>query len=94
LKEQINSASESSRKEIIKAIYPNAVKIELTIVGGFLIQKYSIFIGSMYQSLREIASYGISLSLIGVIAGLAGIVINTYQPTYTDYFIYNNYLTL
>jgi len=91
LKRELISAPEASQKEIIKAIYPNAVKIGLTIVGGFLIQKSSIFIGSMYLSLSEIASYGISMSLIGVIAGLAGIVINTYQPKITQLRVEDNY---
>lgn len=94
LKQQLNSVKEFPRKEIIKAIYPNAVKIGLTIVGGFLIQKSSIFIGSMYLSLSEIASYGISMSLIGVIAGLAGIVINTYQPKITQLRVENNYIEI
>lgn len=90
LKFNLNSAITKSRIEIIKVIYPNAIKIGLTILGGFLIQKSSIFIGSSYLSLSEIGSYGISMSLIGVIGGLSGIIINTYLPKITQLRVENN----
>lgn len=91
LQQSLFSVSSSSSKEIIKAIYPNAIKIGLTIVGGFLIQKSSILIGSTFLSLNEIASYGVSMSVIGVISAMAGIVINTYQPKITQLRVENNY---
>ena len=54
----------SKSKEIFKAIYPNAIKIGLTSLGGFMVNKSAIIIGSLYLSLEEIASYGISIKLI------------------------------
>ncbi len=68
------------QKEVLKAIYPNALKIGLTSLGGFMVTRSAILIGSLYLSLEEIASYGITLQLIAVIAGLAGIYTITYQP--------------
>lgn len=80
LKLKLKSVVGYSRKEILKSIYPNAVKIGLTSLGGFLVQKSSIIIGSLYVSLSDLATYGISSQLIMIIGGLASIYISTYQP--------------
>jgi O-antigen/teichoic acid export membrane protein len=90
LKQLIYSAVPRSKKEIIKTIYPNALKIGLTSLGGFMVQRSAIIIGSLYLSLKEIASYGITMQLIGVITGLAGIYIATYQPRIMQYRVENN----
>lgn len=67
-------------KEIISAIYPNALKIGLTTLGSFIIQRSSLIIGALYLSLDEIGSYGITMQLISVIAVLAAIYPMTFQP--------------
>ena len=69
-----------ARTEILKAITPNAIKIGLTYLGGFMVQRSAIVIGSLYLPLQDIASYGITMQLIAVIAGLGGIYTATYQP--------------
>jgi len=78
-------------KNILKAIYPNAVKIGLTILGGFLVQRSAIIIGSIYLSLSDIASYGITFQLILIISGLSTIYSSTYQPKISQQIVYNNY---
>ncbi len=80
LKQALNKAISHTRKEILEAIYPNAMKLGFTSLGGFLVQKSAIIIGSLYLSLSEIASYGITMQLIAVVSGLAGIYISTYIP--------------
>lgn len=80
IKQRLNAAIARSRKEIIKVIYPNAIKIGLTSIGGFMVQRSAIIIGSLYLPLTDIASYGITMQLIAVIAGLGGIYTGTYQP--------------
>ena len=67
-------------KSVIKAIAPNAIKIGLTSLGGFMVTKSAILIGSLYLSLEQIASYGITTQLLGVVAGFGGIYISTYMP--------------
>ena len=91
IKTSLEKVIGNSRKEIIKVIYPNALKVGLTIIGGYTMDKFSIFIGSIYLPLSDIASYGISLSLISIIAALSGIVINTYLPKITELRVKNNY---
>jgi len=82
------------QKEILQAIYPNAVKIGFTSLGGFLVNKSSIFIGSLYLSLTDLASYGISIQLILVLSSLAGIYITTYQPKIAMFRVEKNNLAI
>ena len=80
IKQKLNSILIPSNREVIRVIYPNAVKIGLTSVGGFMVQRSAILIGSLFLPLTDIASYGISMQLISIIAGLGGIYTGTYQP--------------
>lgn len=80
LKQRLINVVPRSQKDVLKAIYPNALKIGLTCLGGFMVQRSAIIIGSLYLSLEEIASYGITMQLIGVVTGLASIYTFTYQP--------------
>ncbi len=78
--EELRVVGEVDYKVILSAITPNAVKVGLTSLGGFIINKSSMFIGSLYVSLELMASYGITLQLLVVIGMLAGIVSRVYMP--------------
>jgi O-antigen/teichoic acid export membrane protein len=80
LKKQLHQATAVPKTIVLNAIYPNAVKIGLTSLGGFLVQRSAIIIGSLYLTLDQIACYGISMQLILILAGLAGIFTATYSP--------------
>lgn len=67
-------------KDILAAITPNAVKVGLTSLGGFIINKSSMFIGSLFVSLEMMAAYGITLQLLVVIGMMGGIVTRVYMP--------------
>jgi O-antigen/teichoic acid export membrane protein len=90
IKQKLHISKPRPKKEVIKAIYPNALKIGLTSLGGFMVQRSAIIIGSLYLSLKQIASYGITVQLLSVIAGLAGIYTATYQPKIAQLRITNN----
>jgi O-antigen/teichoic acid export membrane protein len=90
IKDKLQTAIPRPKKEILKAIYPNAMKIGLTILGGLMVQRSAIIIGSLYLTLDEIASYGISMQIIAVIAGLSGIYTATYQPKIAQLRVENN----
>jgi O-antigen/teichoic acid export membrane protein len=79
-KNEINSTTAESRTTILKAIYPNAIKVGLTSLGGFLVNKSSVIIGSLFLTLEEIASYGISYQIITLISSFGGIYIFTFLP--------------
>lgn len=89
-KSDLSSVEARPWKEIISAISPNAVKIGLTTVGSFIVQRSSIIIGSLYLSLNEIGSYGITMQLISVIGVLAVIYPMTFQPKIAQLRIENN----
>jgi len=80
IKQKLHNAIPRDRKEVLSAITPNAIKIGLTSLGGFMVQRSAIVIGSLFLPLHDIASYGITMQLIAVIAGLGGIYTATYQP--------------
>ena len=80
IKQKFHTSRPRPKREVIKAIYPNALKIGLTSIGGFMVQRSAIIIGSLYLSLTEIASYGITMQIVAIVSGLAGIYTATYQP--------------
>jgi O-antigen/teichoic acid export membrane protein len=80
IKNCLSNVHPIDRNIIIKAISPNAIKIGLTSFGGFLVQKSSIIIGSLFLPLEEIASYGITIQIIAVISSLAAVYSMTFLP--------------
>ena len=80
IKEALHNAVPRPKKEVLDAIYPNAIKIGLTWIGAFVIQKSSILIGSLFLPLEDIASYGITIQLISMIANFSTIYTSTYTP--------------
>ena len=93
-KSALHSVESRPWKEIITAISPNAVKIGLTILGSFIIQKSSIIIGSLFLPLNEIGSYGITIQLISVIGVLAVIYPLTFQPKIAQLRIENDTISI
>ena len=79
LKNLLLKAEVRSKLEILQAVYPNAVKIGLTTLGGIIIQRAALVIGSLYLTLQEIASYGITMQILLIISGMASVYTNTYQ---------------
>ena len=90
IRQKLAAEIPKSQNEILKAITPNAIKIGLTSLGSFMITRSAIVIGSFYLTLNEIASYGITIQLIAVIAGLATIYTKTFQPSIAQMQVTNN----
>jgi O-antigen/teichoic acid export membrane protein len=80
IKQQLHIASPRPKEEVLKVVYPNALKIGLTSLGAYLIQRSSIVVGSLFLSLDQIAAYGISIQFITIIASFASIYTATYIP--------------
>lgn len=89
-KNALSLALPRPKNEVINAITPNAIKIGLTILGSFIIQKSSIIVGSLFLSLDDIGSFGITMQLISVISSLAVIYSMTFQPKIAQLRIKNN----
>ena len=77
---QLTTAEAKEPKEILTAITPNAVKIGLTQLGGFLVNKSAILIGSVFLTLEQVGCYGITLLVMDILARCATVPYQSYMP--------------
>lgn len=89
-KNQLTEIIPQSYQKIMKFIYPNAVRIGLTSLGGFLVNQLAILIGPLYLPLGEMASYGITMQIIGIITALANVYYCAYQPQIVQHRLQGN----
>ena len=80
LRERLESVMPKEPKMILSAITPNAIKIGLTQLGGFLVNKSALLIGSAFLSLEQIACYGITLQVMDILARCATVFYQAYTP--------------
>lgn len=80
LKEHLADVQPQQPKVILAAITPNAVKVGMTQLGGFLVNKSAILIGSAFLTLEEVASYGITLQVMDILARCATVFYQSYLP--------------
>jgi len=90
IKNNLQKNEKTSHKDILRAIYPNAIKMGLTSVGSFLVSRSAIFFGSLYLSLNVIASYGITMQIISVISGIGSVYFSTYIPKISQHRVQGN----
>jgi len=81
-------------KEIMEAISPNAVKIGLTQLGAFLINKSAVLIGSAFLTLEEVACYGISLQILDILGRCSTVFYQSYIPKLAESRALNDLTTL
>jgi hypothetical protein len=93
-KQLLHNVKARAKKGIIKAIYPNAVKLGLTSVGVVVSSRSAIIIGSLYFSLDTIAYYGITIQIAGIIAAVARVYFFSYQPKIAQYRIWSNHAAI
>lgn len=80
LKANIKSVEPQEPKEILSAISPNAIKIGLTQLGGFMVNKSAILIGSAFLTLEQVACYGITIQVMDILARCATVFYQSYLP--------------
>jgi O-antigen/teichoic acid export membrane protein len=90
LKNKLKKVFAHERKAIFEAVYPNAVKLGLTGVGGVLVLHSQPIIGSLFLPLETIASYGITKQLINILTTVGSVYFSTYQPKVVQYRVQNN----
>jgi O-antigen/teichoic acid export membrane protein len=86
----LHGVKASAKKDILKTIYPNAIKVGLTGLGGFLVVRSSTIIGSLFLPLEEIASFGITVQIVTIISSLSGVYFATYRPRIVQYRVQND----
>ena len=80
LKTRLSEAVAQEPKAILSAITPNAVKIGLTQLGGFLVNKSAILIGSAFLTLEQVACYGITMQVMDILARCGTVFYQSYLP--------------
>jgi len=80
IKQNLQKSIPHSQKEVLRTIYPNAIKIGLASFGVFMGQRSAIIIGSFYLSLAEIGAYSITIQIIAIIGSVGSIQTVTYFP--------------
>ena len=80
LKAHLAVADTQDPKQRLGAITPNAIKIGLTQLGGFLVNKSAILIGSAFLTLEEVACYGITLQVMDILARCGTVFYQSYLP--------------
>lgn len=80
LNDNLNTAEPQAPKAILAAITPNAIKIGLTNLGGFCVNKSAILIGSAFLTLEQVACYGITIQVMDVLARCATVFYQSYTP--------------
>ena len=90
LKKHIQYVEPQDPKEIFNTITPNAIKIGLTQLGGFLVTKSAILIGSAFLTLEEIACYGITIQAMDILSRCATVFYNSYTPKLAQCRVENN----
>lgn len=94
LKNYLFKAENIDKKQIISAIYPNAMKLGLTQLGGFCVNQSAVFIGAIYLTLSEVANYGVTFQVLGILTGLAGVYYQSYVPKIAQCRTENNMVLL
>jgi len=94
MRQALDDATEVDSKQILSAITPNAVKVGLTQLGGFCVNKSAILIGSAFLSLEEVACYGITVQVMDVLARCATVYYQSITPKLAQYRTENNWAAL
>lgn len=80
LKKQLLSVKAEPAKDILNAISPNAIKVGLTQLGGFLVTKSAMLMGSLFLTLEETACYGITLHIVDILARCSTVYYQSQTP--------------
>lgn len=85
LKAELQQVESHDANAILRTLFPNAAKMGLTSLGGLLITRSAILLGSTYLPLTTIASYGISLQVTDILARCALVFFQSYTPRLAQY---------
>jgi O-antigen/teichoic acid export membrane protein len=89
-KQALSIAQAYSRKEFIRIVMPNAIKLGMTGLGSMLTARVSVIIGALYLALTDIASYGITSQIIWVIISSSSVYNSTFMPKIAQFHVLEN----
>ena len=79
-KRPLEEAKTLDAKAVLKPIIPNATKVGLNSLASFIISRSPMLLGVLFLSLETMASYGITMQIIGIISSIANIYFVTFLP--------------
>ncbi len=85
LREKLRTVVPQDPKEILRTMLPNATKMGLTNVGGMLVNRAAIFVGSVYLALTDIASFGITLQVVVLLSRCGMVFYYSHVPQIAQY---------
>lgn len=94
MKKRLAEAEDTESRETFHAIAPNAVKVGLTLLGGFLVTKSALLMGSAFLTLTEVACYGITLQVMDILARCSMVLYQSWIPKIAQSRAENDYTAL
>lgn len=85
IRSKIQEACAQDRMQIIKTLSVNSVKLGFTLIGGFLVVRASVLIGSIYLPLADIAAFGLTRQLADVVVSVSSVWFQAFYPQITHY---------
>ena len=92
--EHLAQVQEENYREILSIISPNAIKVGLTNLGGFLVSRSSVLMGSAFLTLEQIACYSITYQVIDVIAKCSTVYYQANVPKIAEFRASRNIMSL
>lgn len=72
--------SETEKKETFNVIWYNAKKTGVNFLGTYCVRQFGLFISGLFLSAPIIASYGLMMNLVSILASTGSTLLNTYLP--------------
>lgn len=94
MKQRLAAVPDTESFDTFHAIAPNAVKVGLTYVGGFLVNKSAILMGSAFLTLTEVACYGVTIQVLDILARCGMVLYQSWVPKIAQSRAENDYAML
>lgn len=75
--------TKKERKDLFDKIWYNSKKLGLVFIGGYAINKLSMFLAGIYLTLEEVATYGLMIQLTSLLLAISSTLFGIYQPRFS-----------
>lgn len=74
----------SERKRLFQIMWYNAKRMGLVSLGAFLINQANTLIASYYFDLATVASYGLTIQIVGILMAISSLPSTTFAPKFSE----------
>jgi hypothetical protein len=82
--------TKKEKLDLFNIVWHNARKLGLVFIGSYAITRFAMFLGGLYLSLSDIASYGLMVQLVGIISGISSTLFVINNPRFAELNIKGN----